>query len=152
MRVLLTGRAWRFQIPWFSPIYGTDIANNVLEFLGMLVTIWLIILESSTDNSLQDCILAIGDNTSAIGWMHKSGKLNPSSIYYAPVQLIARKIARLLLRSSHCLASQHIKGDDNVVSDLLSFAGNVRGYDHPLALDIPSDETLTQRFHDHLPS
>jgi hypothetical protein len=53
--------------------------------------------------------------------------------------------------SSHCLASQHIKGDENVVSDLLSFAGNVRGYDHPLALDFPSDATLTQRFHDHLP-
>jgi hypothetical protein len=56
-----------------------------------------------------------------------------------------------VLHSIRCLASQHIKGDENVVSDLLSFAGNVRGYDHPLALDIPSDLTLTQRFHDHLP-
>jgi hypothetical protein len=106
---LLSGRAWRFQIPSFSPIYGNDIANNVLEFLGMLVTIWLSLLECSAESSLQDCILAIGDNTSAIGWMHKSGKLDPTSIYHAPVQLIARKIARLLLKSSHCLASQHLK-------------------------------------------
>jgi hypothetical protein len=42
---LLSGRAWRIQIPPFSPIYGVDIANNVLEFLAMLVTIWLTILE-----------------------------------------------------------------------------------------------------------
>jgi hypothetical protein len=39
----------------------------------------------------------------------------------------------------------------NVVSDLLSFASSVRGYNHPLALDNPSDKTLTQRFHDHIP-
>jgi hypothetical protein len=148
---LLSGQAWQFQIASFSPIYGNNIANNILEFLGMLVTIWLSILESSAENSIQDCILAIGDNTLAIGWMHKSGKLESTSIYHAPVQLIARKIACLLLKKSHCLVSQHIKGDDNVVSDLLSFAGNVRGYDHPLALDVPSDATLTQPFHDHLP-
>jgi hypothetical protein len=148
---LLSGRAWRIQIPSSSPIYGVDIANNVLEFLAMLVTIWLTILECKHEGRQQACILAIGDNTSAIGWMHKSGKLKHGSVYHAPVQLIARKIARLVLHSTHCLASQHIKGDENVVSDLLSFAGNVRGYDHPLALDLPSDLTLTQRFHDHLP-
>jgi hypothetical protein len=148
---LLSGRAWRIQIPPMSPIYGVDIANNVLEFLAMLVTIWLTILECNQEGSHQNCILVMGDNTSAIGWMHKSGKLKPESIYHKPVQLIARQVARLMLHSSHCLASQHIKGEENVVSDLLSFAGNVRGYDHPLALDTPSDETLTQRFHDHLP-
>jgi hypothetical protein len=148
---LLSGRAWRIQIPPLSPIFGVDIANNVLEFLAMLVTIWLTILECNAHDSIQDCILAMGDNTSAIGWLHKSGRLKPGSAYYAPVQFIARQVARLLLRSSHCLASQHIKGDNNVVSDLLSFAGNVRGYNHPLALDNPSDATLTQRFHDHIP-
>jgi hypothetical protein len=36
---LLSGRAWRIQIPPFSPIYGVGIANNVLQFLAMLVTI-----------------------------------------------------------------------------------------------------------------
>jgi hypothetical protein len=128
-----------------------DITNDVLEFLAMLVTIWLTILECDLEGSQQDCILAMGDNTSAIGWIHKSGKLKPGSVYHVPVQLIARQTARLLLRSSHCLASQHIKGDENVVLDLLSFTGNVRGYNHPLALDFPSDATPTQRFHDHLP-
>jgi hypothetical protein len=128
-----------------------DITKNVLKFLAMLVTIWLTILECEREGNQQACILAMGDNTLAIGWMHKLGKLKPGSVYHVPVQLIARQIATLVLRAQHCLASQHIKGDENVVSDLLGFAGNVRGYDHPLALDIPFDFTLTQRFHDHLP-
>jgi hypothetical protein len=33
----------------------------------------------------------------------------------------------------------------------VSFAGKIRGYDHPLALDSPSGATLSQRFHDHIP-
>jgi hypothetical protein len=99
---LLSGRAWRIRIPDSSPIYGLDIANNVLEFLGMMVTIWLVLIECE-----QDCILALGDNTSAIGWLFKSGKLPFDSLHYKPVQLISRKLARLLTDSSHCLASQH---------------------------------------------
>jgi hypothetical protein len=42
---LLSGRAWRIQIPSFSPIYGVNFVNNVLDFLAMLVTIWLTVLE-----------------------------------------------------------------------------------------------------------
>jgi hypothetical protein len=148
---LLSGRAWRVQIPPLSPIFGVDIANNVQEFLAMLVAIWLTILKCDKDEGIQECILAMGDNTLAIPWLHKAGQLKPGSAYYAPVQLIARQVARLLLGSSHCLASQHIKGDENVLSDLLSFAGNVPGYDHLLGLDNPSDATLAQRFHNHIP-
>jgi hypothetical protein len=144
----LSGQAWRIQIPESSPIYGVDIANNVLEFLAMMVAIWLLLLEC--DDSDQDCIMALGDNTSAIGWLYKSSRLPPDSPYYKPVQLISRKLARLVTASSHCLASQHIQGEQNTVSDLLSFAGNVRGYPHPLAPDFPSDSVLTQRFHSHL--
>ena len=148
---LLSGRAWRIRIPESSPLYGLDIANNVLEFLGMMVSIWLVIIECEETKSEQDCILALGDNTSAIGWLHKSGKLPLESPYYATVQLIARKLARLVTGSSHCLASQHIKGNKNTVSDLLSFAGDTRGEPHPLAQDFPSDKILTERFHSYLP-
>ena len=144
---LLSGRAWRIRIPESSPIYGLDIANNVLEFLGMMVTVWLVLIECDETGSEQDCILALGDNTSAIGWLFKSGKLPIDSPYYPAVQLIARKLARLVTGSSHCLASQHIKGDKNTVSDLLSFAGDTRGEAHPLAPDYPSDKILTERFH-----
>jgi hypothetical protein len=148
---LLSGRAWRIRIPESSPLYGLDIANNVLEFLGMMVTIWLVIIECEKSGSEQDCILALGDNTSAIGWLYKSGKLPLTSPYYKAVQLIARRLARLVTGSSHCLASQHIKGDKNTVSDLLSFAGDTRGEAHPLAPDHPSDCVLTERFHSCLP-
>ena len=148
---LLSGRAWRIRIPESSPLYGLDIANNVLEFLGMMVTIWLVLLECDDDKSEQDCILALGDNTSAIGWLYKSGKLAFDSPYYKAVQIIARKLARLVTGSSHCLASQHIKGDKNTVSDLLSFAGDTRGEPHPLASDYPSDHVLTTRFHSCIP-
>jgi hypothetical protein len=148
---LLSGRAWRIRIPPSSPIYGIDMANNVLEFLGMVVTIWLVLIECAEQGSEQDCILGLGDNTSAIGWLFKSSKLPPDSPYYKPVQLIARKLARLINASTHCLAGQHLKGEQNIVSDLLSFAGDVRGEAHPLAPDFPSDFVLTERFHLYIP-
>jgi hypothetical protein len=63
----------------------------------MLVTICLTILECENEGNQQACILAMKDNTLAIGWMHKFGKLKPGSVYHALVQLIARQIARLVL-------------------------------------------------------
>jgi hypothetical protein len=148
---LLSGRAWRIRIPEASPIYGLDIENNVLEFLGMVITIWLVIYECDREGAVEECILALGDNTSAIGWLFKSGRLPTDSLYYEPVQFIARVLADIITQSSHCLASQHLKGDLNTVSDLLSFVGDIRGYEHPLAPDSPTDEILTRRFHSHLP-
>jgi hypothetical protein len=52
-----------------------------------------------------------------------------------------------------CLASQqHVKGELNIVADLLSFAGKGRGKGHPLAFDDPSNDELTERFLTALPS
>jgi hypothetical protein len=117
----------------------------------MMVTIWLVLIECDETKSEQDCILALGDNTSAVGWLFKRGKLPFDSPHYKPVQLISQKLARLVTDSSHCLASQHIKGKKNTVSDLLSFAGATRGEPHPLAPDYPSDLVLTERFHSCMP-
>jgi hypothetical protein len=118
----------------------------------MMVTVWLVLLECQTNGSTQDCILALRDNTLAIGWLYKSSCLLPGSPYYEPVQLIARKLAQLVTASSHCLASQHIKGDQNTVSDLLSYAGDVCGHVHPLAPNFPSNSVLiTARFHSYIP-
>jgi hypothetical protein len=64
--------------------------------------------------------------------------------YYTPVQLIARKLAWLVSASSHCLASQHIKGNHNTVANLLSYAGDVGEKAHPLANDYPNDMILTE--------
>ena len=147
----LSGRAWRFPIPTESPLFGDDTANNLLEFIAMVANIWLLIIELESLGALEECILALGDSTSAIGWLFKSGKLPSQSLYFEAVQFVARKLAELVLGSSHCLASQHLQGEHNVVPDLLSFAGSQRGEPHPLASDFPSDEELTQRFHTYAP-
>jgi hypothetical protein len=97
---LVSGKAWRVRIPQSSPIYRVDEANNVLEFLGMVVTVWLAILESKELGEEQECILAIGDNASAIGWLYRSSKLQPGSPNYKPVQMIARQLARLIINST----------------------------------------------------
>jgi hypothetical protein len=145
----LKGQAWRFPIPASSPIFGSNLVNNLLEFLGMVVGIWLICLDP---NANSECILAIGDNTSAIGWLFKSGRMPTNTVTYAAIQLVARKLGSLITCSPHCLASQHIKGAANVVSDLLSYTGSARGKPHPLAADNPSNAELTQRFHASLSS
>jgi hypothetical protein len=44
-----------------------------------------------------------------------------------------------------------MKGEENFIVDLLSWAGNVGGSEHPLTFDNPSDEELTQGYHSYLP-
>ena len=147
---LLDGRAWRIRIPTASPLYGLQIANNFLEFLAMTVNIWLQLVELD-DNTESECILALGDNTSAIGWLWRTSKISEDSVYFKVVNMIANKLARIIIDSPHCLASQHFPGQLNTVSDYLSFEGETRGKKHPLAWDCPPDDVLTQRFHSYLP-
>ena len=64
---------------------------------------------------------------------------------------MARKLAELITDSSHILASQHLKGQKNVVADLLSYVGSSREEPSPIAPDNPSDAELTRRFHSLLP-
>jgi hypothetical protein len=64
-------------MPKSSPIHGVGVANNVVEFLGMMVTVWLVIIECAEQGSKQDCILALGDNTSAI----LAGSTNPAGFF-----------------------------------------------------------------------
>jgi hypothetical protein len=47
---------------------------------------------------------------------------------------------------------QHIKGELNVVADLLSFEGIDRGKVHPIAFDRPAKDELTSSFLTHYPS
>lgn len=79
----------------------------------MMVTIWLVLIERKENGSEQDCILALGNNTSAIDWLYKSGKFPLLDLpYYKAVQLIAQKLACLVIDGSRwCIArQQHIKG------------------------------------------
>ena len=146
----LSGRAWRIQIPPSSIVRGHPGVNNLLEFLGMVINVWLECLDTTTK---QPCILAIGDNTSAIGWLYRTSNLDPSEGAHDAHLFVARHLTSLLLEHNCCIASQHINGKTNVVADLLSFTGTgERGKPHPLASDSPPNDVLTQRFRSQLTS
>jgi hypothetical protein len=96
------------------------------------------------------CVLALGDNTSAIGWLFRSSRLHqPQHNIHLSV---ARHLACEIIRSNCCLYSQHIPGAHNTVADLLSYDGQGQDKHHPLAHDRPDNATLTQRFHTHYPT
>ena len=58
------GRAWRFNIP--KKIRGRA-HINLLEFLTQVVSIWIDIIKGKAKDN--DCILCMGDSTSAMGWL-----------------------------------------------------------------------------------
>jgi hypothetical protein len=108
------GLAWRWEIP---EKYKSRVSNknNLLEFLASLITVWLTI-ESGLETHFP-CFLALGDNSSAVGWLHKA---NIDADNNKPLHLAARKYAQLLMQNDCCLYSQHIKGVHNNVADALS--------------------------------
>ena len=119
------------------------------QFTAMVVNVWLECLDST---SPYPCILAIGDSTSAIGWLFRSSKLAmlPGTGHDAHL-FIARTLATVLINHDTCIASQHIKGELNVVADFLSFSGlSEREKPHPLVHDNPPNDILTLRFLDEL--
>ena len=146
--LLQSGRAWRTRIPKGSTLLlcGSALINNLLEFIGMAVNIWMECLEA--DN--HDCILSIGDNTLAVGWLHNSSCLDTKLASHDAHLMVARHVALLVLNAGWCLASQHIQRNLNAVADLLLFAGGIAragGKTHPVAFDDPPNDILTQRFH-----
>jgi hypothetical protein len=124
------------------------VINNFLEFLDMVVNVWLMCIKHVDES---ECLLAVGDNTSATGWMFRSSQLPKDSVDYDAVQLAARHVATLVIDSEHCLATQHTKGEENIATDLLPCRGDVRGSKHLLAFDDPTDKELSQCCRSHLP-
>ncbi|KAI2502402.1 hypothetical protein MHU86_12059 [Fragilaria crotonensis] len=107
---LVTGKGWRARIPKTSIIYGHPGINNLLEFLGMIVNVWLECRScNDTEGEEFACILALGDNTSAIGWLHKTANLGRNRQAHAAHLGAARHLANVVLQSDCCLASQHIR-------------------------------------------
>jgi hypothetical protein len=143
----LSGTAWRIKIPRDCPFYGDDTVNNVLEFLGMAISILLLIKEAQADNESYPCLLVLGDNTSAISWIFRSGRIARNSKYYRAVKMIARHIAHATLSAAVQVCSQHLAGTTNTVADLLSFEGSCRSKENPLTKDCPPNDILTQRIH-----
>jgi hypothetical protein len=119
----------------------------------MTTTVWLTLEECKELGWTDELILALGDNTSAIGWMTRTGHLPPSSIYFEAANFIARQLASLVAHSRNFLAPQHLQGKKNMVADWLSFEGGARSAEmnreaakYPLAYDNPCNDQLTNRF------
>jgi hypothetical protein len=94
--------------PQSCALYDLSIFNkNLFKFLGMVVNVWLMCQDAS---SPKECLLALGDNTSAIGWFYQLGQVDMDSTYYEALQITACKLAGIIINSQHCLASQHIQG------------------------------------------
>ena len=138
-----TGRAWRWLINPNSPLFGISRMNNALEYIAMTVN--AIVSCRDVDHLSSPCVLALGDSTSAIGWLYRSSRL--SQPHHNVHLRVARHLAHETIRNNCCLYSQHIAGSRNIVADLLSFDGKGRDKPHPLAHDQPDDATLTNRFH-----
>jgi hypothetical protein len=101
---------------------------------------------------VHECILSLGDNTLAIGWIFRSTQLPQDLPYYLPVPLISRKVALLISKSQQGLCSQHLKGESNNVPDWLSFTDQTQdGKQNPVTFDNPADDLLTHRFHSSVP-
>jgi hypothetical protein len=113
----------------------------------MAVSILILVKEAAEDNERHPCLLVLGDNTSAISWIFRSGRVARSSKYYRAVKMIARNIAHSTLKSEAQVCPQHLAGVTNTVADLLSFEGACRSKIEPLTIDCPPNDILTQRIH-----
>jgi len=107
------GIACRWEIPpEFRELVIQE--NNNLEFIPSMVSVWLTIL--TCINEEFPCFLALGDNMSAVSWLHKA---NVNENKNKQLHLATRKYAEILMRHNCCLYSQHIKGEKNNVADAL---------------------------------
>jgi hypothetical protein len=115
------GKVWRWHIP-------DDLQNrahiNLLEFMAELACIWDDILERNIQ--AEDCVLAFGDSTTAMGWIHKSKyRSDKDSDESTEARLnVARKLANLVLDNDLRLYSQWFAGTKNELADFLSREGS----------------------------
>jgi len=108
-----TGKAWRYKLPsWMTATFHI----NLLEFIASVVAIWLDIIDDNGKTEHKK-YFALTDNSSTVGWLYKSNfhpKTHPGH------DVVARKLASILMESESSLDSQHVKGKHNVVADALS--------------------------------
>ena len=103
------GRGWRLKLNPALAAHSNDISNNVSKFLGMAITLWLSLIECKDMGLVNELILILGDNTSAIHWIIRSS-LPKTSIYCSTVLFIARRVAILVLGSKNFIMLQHLPG------------------------------------------
>ena len=123
--------------------------NNLLELLGMVIILWLSLIECNKINLIEEMILILENNTCAISFIFKSG-FSTKSIYYNAVVFIARKIADLVIDSKNFIDPKHLSGVLNLISNWLSFKGtsrnkNGKAKSNPIAYDCPSNKVVSHR-------
>ena len=116
------GRGWRLKLNSALVAHGHDVANNVLEFLGMAITLWLSPIECEDMGLINELLLILGDNTSAKSWIIRSS-LSKSSVYRPVVLFNARQVASKVSKSHKFIVPQHLPGNMNSIADWLSFEG-----------------------------
>lgn len=105
-----SGRAWRYKFP-----SKPAVSINVLEFMACVIEIWLELLHDNIKP--EDCILALTDNKSAAGWLHKC---NTNKTLHRIRTATAHKLAKLGMKYGFIVHPQHIKGTENEAADALS--------------------------------
>jgi len=139
------GRAWTYVIP--VKIRGRA-HINILEYLAQVVSIWLDIIDHTAHN--EDCILCMGDNTSAMGWLRRSNfrQKDEHDKSWFVKQRIGRHLARLVLSSNIMLYHQWLKGEHNQVADSLSRdAYYIPANSHKQFLTATVPQQLPKNFH-----
>jgi len=113
-----TGMAWRYIIP---EELRKLVHINVLEFLAVLITTWMSILQFGFIDEEGLKFLAQTDNTSALGWLKGSTRYDRfNKLSTVLREMIGRKFAELLMEAGLSNYSQHIAGLNNEVADHLS--------------------------------
>jgi hypothetical protein len=115
---LTTGRAWFINIP---PHLRGRAHINWLEFVAAHIGTWVEIIWGSP--ATDSCFMAIGDNTTASHWIHKSNFADTDD--HAEHLKLARDHASLLLKYKLCIFAQWLQGDLNGVADTLSRASKL---------------------------
>jgi hypothetical protein len=112
---LTLGRAWRWAVPIGLQHKKSE---NFLEYLACMTQ--LVCMLRDTDWKSGDCFLSVGDNTSALGWIHKSNFKLDKIPEQATHLALARHITLLLADLDGVQCGQWLPGDDNRVADALS--------------------------------
>ena len=110
--VSISGAAYRYHLP--RHLQGR-VSNNALEFLASTVGCWLDYLTGHIPK--QSCTLALTDNSSACGWLHKSNFTSTDHSFHAD---IAEQLATIFIDFDSSLYSQYFAGSLNVIADSLS--------------------------------
>ena len=92
----------------------------LVVYLAQVVSVWTDVLDNTTKP--EDCILCMGDNTSAMGWLRRSNfrQEDDSDCTWLIKQEIGRHLATIVLEAGITLYPQWFKGSHNTVADSLS--------------------------------